>query len=428
MTMLSYRRSVANSLGRSMPDSVNVNTVPKPGAPGRQSNWMGAFAGFMGWSIDAFDFFIVVFLVGRLSAQFGVSKADIIWTLTATLAMRPVGAFLFGLFADRYGRRLSLIGNVICFTVFEVACGFAPSFTVFLILRALFGIGMGGEWGVGASLAMETVPSRWRGLVSGVLQAGYAAGYLMAAVAARFILPAWDWRAMFFVGTAPALAALYVCYKMPEPKAWSVHRAASSGAILHTLGGHAKEFAYLVLLLILMMFCSHGTQDLYPDFLMSAHHVAPRSAASIAMLYNCGAILGGIIFGEFSQRAGRRIGMQCALALSLLVIPLWAFSHTVALLTLGAFLMQVGIQGAWGVIPAHLIELAPPAARSLLPGMAYQLAILFAAFTNTFLYALRDRVGYAWALGGFQLVVIISAIVVISLGRERHGRDFMLAD
>ena len=411
-----------------MANKVDVKTAPKPDTPGGKGRWLGVSAGFMGWSIDAFDFFVVVFLVGHLSEQFGVSKAAIIWTLTATLAMRPVGAFLFGLFADRYGRRLSLIGNVVCFTVLEVACGFAPSFTVFLILRALFGIGMGGEWGVGASLAMETVPARWRGLLSGVLQAGYSVGYLLAAVAARFILPVWGWRFMFWAGAIPALVALYVCYKMPEPEAWRIHRAASTGVILRAIGGHAKEFAYLVLLLILMMFCSHGTQDLYPDFLMSAHHVAPRSAALIAMLYNCGAILGGILFGEFSQRAGRRIGMQSALVLSLLVIPLWAFSHTVAMLTLGAFLMQVGIQGAWGVIPAHLIELAPPAARSLMPGMAYQLAILFAAFTNTFLYALRDLVGYAWALGGFEFVVILTAIVVISLGRERHGRDFMKAD
>ncbi|MGH9375223.1 MAG: MFS transporter [Terriglobia bacterium] len=411
-----------------MSDRVNVNATVQSGAPGRENRWLGASAGFLGWSIDAFDFFVVVFLVGRLAAQFGVSKADIVWTLTATLAMRPVGAFVFGLFSDRYGRRLSLIGNVVCFTVLEVACGLAPSFTAFLILRALFGIGMGGEWGVGASVAMETVPIRWRGLLSGILQAGYAFGYLMAAAAARFVLPAWGWRAMFFVGVAPALAALYVCYRMPEPRAWSVHRAASARAVLDTLGENKKEFAYLVLLLILMMFCSHGTQDLYPDFLMTVHHVAPRSAASIAMLYNVGAILGGIIFGELSQRAGRRIGMQSALILSLLVIPLWAFSHSVAMLTLGAFLMQVGIQGAWGVIPAHLTELAPPSARSLVPGMAYQLAILFAAFTNTFLYALRDHIGYAWALGGFQIVAIISAVIVISLGRERHSRDFMLAD
>ena len=202
-----------NRSRRRMPDSADVNIARNRRSPRGLSRWMGASAGFLGWSIDAFDFFVVVFLVGHLAAQFGVSKADIIWTLTATLATRPIGAFIFGLFSDRYGRRLSLIGNIVCFTVLEVACGFAPSFTVFLILRALFGIGMGGEWGVGASLAMETVPSRWRGLISGILQAGYAAGYLMAAVAARFILPVWGWRAMFFAGVAPALLALYVSYK-----------------------------------------------------------------------------------------------------------------------------------------------------------------------------------------------------------------------
>src|SRR5579875_2984863 len=315
-----------------MPDSAEVKVARNRSTPCRLSQWMGASAGFLGWAIDAFDFFVVFFLVGRLATQFGVSKAAIIWTLTATLATRPIGAFIFGLFSDRYGRRLSLIGNIVCFTVLETACGFAPNFTVFLILRALFGIGMGGEWGVGASLAMETTPTRWRGLTSGILQAGYAAGYLMAAVAARFILPVWGWRAMFFAGIAPALLALWVSYKTAEPEAWRVHKAASAAAILRTIGEHSKEFAYLVLLLILMMFCSHGTQDLYPDFLMSAHHVAPRSAASIAMLYNGGALLGGIIFGEFSQRVGRRTGMQSALALCLLIIPLWAFGHSVAML------------------------------------------------------------------------------------------------
>ncbi|MGH9355437.1 MAG: MFS transporter [Terriglobia bacterium] len=411
-----------------MPSNIDLRSAPGPGARGGTGQWLGVSAGFIGWSLDAFNFFVVVFMVGRLATEFHVSKAAIIWSLTATLALRPVGAFFFGICADRYGRRLSLIANVICFTVLQVLCGFAPGYVAFLVLRALFGIGMGGEWGVGASLAMETVPGRWRGLLSGVLQCGYSLGYLLAAVAARFVLPAWGWRAMFFVGAAPALVALYICYKMPEPEAWRVHRAESTGAILRTMGAHGKEFAYLVLLMTLMMFCSHGTQDLYPDFLMSAHHVAPHSVEMIAILYNCGAILGAFIFGELSQRAGRRLGMDCALALALVVIPLWAFGHTIAMLTVGAFLMQMGIQGAWGVIPAHLTELAPPAARSLLPGMAYQLGILIAAPTNTFEYALRDHVGYSWAIGGFELVVILTTIIVVSLGRERHGRDFMQAE
>ncbi len=402
-------------------------TAPRPGAPGRQSNWMGISAGFLGWSLDAYNFFVVVFLISRLSTQFSVSKAAIVWTLTATLALRPVGAFVFGLFGDRYGRRWSLIVNIACFSVLQVLCGFAPSYTSFLILRALFGVSMGGEWGVGTSLAMETVPSRWRGLLSGVLQCGYSVGYLLAAVAARFILPAWGWRAMFWAGAVPAIAAIYICYKMQEPEAWRLHRAESSGAILGSISGNLKAFVYLVVLMILMMFCSHGTQDLYPDFLESAHNILPHSVEMIAILYNFGAIIGAVIFGELSQRAGRRIGMDCALGLSLVVIPLWAFGHNMAMLALGAFLMQMGIQGAWGVIPAHLTELAPPKARSLLPGLAYQLGILFAAPTNTFLYLLRDRVGYSWALGGFELVIIVVTIVVVSLGQERHGRDFMKA-
>lgn len=409
-------------------NNIAVKTAPRPGAPGRQSNWMGISAGFLGWTLDAYNFFVVVFLISRLSNQFSVSKAAIVWTLTATLALRPVGAFFFGLFGDRYGRRWALIANIVCFTVLQVLCGFAPSYTAFLILRALFGVSMGGEWGVGTSLAMETVPSRWRGLLSGVLQCGYSVGYLLAAVAARFILPAWGWRAMFWAGAAPAIVAIFICYKMQEPEAWRLHRAESSGAILRTITGNLKAFVYLVVLMTLMMFCSHGTQDLYPDFLESAHHILPHSVELIAILYNFGAIIGAIIFGELSQRAGRRIGMDCALALSLLVIPLWAFGHSMAMLTLGAFLMQMGIQGAWGVIPAHLTELAPPAARSLLPGMAYQLGILIAAPTNTLEYILRDHVGYSRAIGGFELVVIVATIVVVSLGREQHGRDFMKAD
>ncbi|MGH9375222.1 MAG: MFS transporter, partial [Terriglobia bacterium] len=257
---------------------------------------------------------------------------------------------------------------------------------------------------------------------------GYSVGYLLAAVAARFILPAWGWRPMFWAGALPAIVAIYICYKMQEPEAWRIHRAESSGAILRTISGNLKAFIYLVVLMTLMMFCGHGAQDLYADFLESARHILPHTVEMIAILYSFGAILGAILFGELSQRAGRRIGMNCALGLSLVVIPLWAFGHSVAMLTLGAFLMQMGVNGAWGVIPAHLSELAPSSARSLLPGLAYQLGILFAAPTNTFLYVLRDHVGYSWAIGGFELVMIVATIVVISLGRERHGRDFMKAD
>src|SRR5579884_2713087 len=342
----------------------------------RREQWHAVSASFLGWTLDAFDYFAVVFLVDRLAVQFGVTKSDIILTLTATLAMRPVGALIFGLFADRYGRRAALIANVLCYSVLELLCG-------------------------------------------------YSVGYLLAALAAQFILPAWGWRAMFWAGGAPALLALYVRARVPEPEAWKMHRMRSTGAILKTVAQNLKSFLYLVFLMTLMMFLSHGTQDLYPDFLKSAHHIPGSQVSSMAILYNLGAILGAVIFGQLSERIGRRRGMSGALLLSLVIIPLWAFGSSIEALALGAFLMQVGVQGAWGIIPAHLNELAPASARSLLPGLAYQLGILIAAPTNTLEYALRDHMGYAGALAGFEVCVIILGLIAVNVGRERLGQDFM---
>jgi MFS transporter, SHS family, lactate transporter len=405
---------------------------PPDASPRLQPSFLGThsyaiFACFLGWTLDAFDFFVVVFLIDLLAVKFRVSKSAIIWTLTATLAMRPVGAFLFGLLADRYGRRLVLISNVLFFTVVEVLCGFAPTFTAFIILRSLYGIGMGGEWGVGASLAMEVAPRRWRGILSGILQSGYSIGYMLAAVAARFILPAWGWRWMFWAGAIIAVVVLVILAKIPESQAWIEHREVSAAAILRTVGRHWKNFLYLVAMMTLMMFLSHGTQDLYPDFLKSAHGVTPKTVSDLAVLYNIGAVLGAVVFGHLSERLGRRRSMILALGLSLVVIPLWAFGGSIGALALGAFLMQAGVQGAWGVIPAHLTEVSPDAVRGLLPGLAYQLGILFAAPTNSIEYALRDRVGYEWAMAGFELAVILVGALIIALGKENRGKDFHAA-
>ena len=384
-------------------------------------------AGFLGWTLDAFDFFIVVFLFDTLAHQFGVSKKDIVLTTTATLAMRPVGAVLFGLLADRFGRRVPLMANVIYFSLIELACGFSPNFKVFFILRALFGIGMGGEWGVGASLVMEAAPVRWRGVLSGILQSGYSIGYLLAAIAARFLLPVWGWRPMFWIGALPALLALYIRTKVPESEAWKQHRAASTVQVLRVVLGEWKRFAYLVVLMTFMMFLSHGTQDLYPDFLQEVHQATAAMRANIAILYNIGAVVGAILFGHYSQIAGRRKGIVTALGLCLLMIPLWAFGVHLSMLALGAVLMQVGVQGAWGVIPVHLNELAPDSARGLMPGLAYQLGILFASPMNSIQYALRDRVGYQWAIAGSEIVTIMSLVVLLWAGSEAHGRSFIQA-
>ncbi len=399
--------------------------ITDPAAKSKSNARHAVLAGFFGWTLDAFDFFVVVFLYDTLAHQFGVSKKDIIFTTFATLAMRPVGAVIFGLLSDRYGRRKPLMANVIYFSLIELLCGFSPNYTFFLVMRALFGVGMGGEWGVGASLTMEAAPVRWRGILSGILQSGYSIGYLLAALAARFLLPAWGWRPMFWIGALPALLALYIRMKVPESEAWKQNRAASTGLVLRTVMHDWKRFLYLVVLMTFMMFMSHGTQDLYPDFLKEIHRFSGAVVANTAIIYNIGAVVGAVIFGHLSQVVGRRKSMIAALGLCLVIIPLWAFGGTLAVLVIGAFLMQMGVQGAWGVIPVHLNEMSADATRGLMPGLTYQLGILFASPTNNIEYALRDRVGYQWAIAGFEVVTILTLGVLLLLGTERHGRSFV---
>jgi len=382
-------------------------------------------AGFLGWTLDAFDFFVVVFLYGSLAAEFHVRKEDIVATVAWTLLMRPVGALLFGLLTDRYGRRIPLIANVVFFSVVELLCGFAPNYGVFLFLRILYGIGMGGEWGVGTSLVMEATSSRWRGILSGILQNGYAVGYLLAALAYRFAFPAWGWRPMFWLGGIPAFLALYISAKVPESEAWRRHRKSSTGAVLRAVGEQWKLCAYLLLLMTFMMFLSHGTQDLYPDFLQTQHHAGVAIVSYIVILGNIGAMLGGIIFGQLSNSKGRRLSLIAALLLALAVIPLWAFGSSLKALALGAFLMQVGVQGAWGIIPAHLSELSADATRGLVPGLAYQMGIVLAARTPVAEYGLSKRFGYGWALAGFEIFTIVILALAVAFGPERRGRSFV---
>jgi SHS family lactate transporter-like MFS transporter len=317
------------------------------------------------------------------------------------------------------------MANVIYFSMIELLCGFSPNYTFFLVMRILFGVGMGGEWGVGASLAMEIAPRRWRGVLSGILQSGYSIGYLLAAIVARFVLPAWGWRPMFWLGGVPALLALYIRTKVPESEAWRHHRAPSMRAVLNIVGRQWKSFLYLILLMTFMMFFSHGTQDLYPDFLKEVHKLSGLMAANIAMIYNVGAVVGAIVFGHISQTAGRRKGMVLAMGLSLVVIPLWAFGGGLALVVASSFLMQAGVQGAWRVIPVHLSELSSDAARGLMPGLAYQLGILLASPTNSIQYALHERFGYQWAMAGFEVVTILTLAVLLWRGSESHSRSFV---
>lgn len=448
-------------------------------------------ASFLGWTLDAFDFFIVVMVLTEISKDFKRSYAELAFTLSVTLAFRPVGAFLFGLLADRYGRRIPLMIDVAFYSFIEIASGLAPNYTTFLVLRALFGIGMGGEWGVGASLAMEAVPSRWRGILSGVLQEGYAIGYLMASLAYLFVFPFWGWRTMFFIGGAPAILAWFIRRKVKESAVWEktrrkdwstlwaavrshlrVYLLIATGAALIDLAripitsligiarldsaggmefdllhacmvfiaalliaimadvtwrvaeGHRKLFFYLVALMAMMNFVSHGTQDMFPTFLKKHHGFSPQLTAIITIISNFGAIAGGVCCGLLSDRFGRRRSMAMALFLAILIIPLWAYAPSIALLALGAFMMQFMVQGAWGVIPAHITELSPDSVRGFFPGFAYQCGVLIAG-SVAFLEALfAEHMNYANAMAITALTVFVLCIVAIVLGREKRGIEF----
>src|SRR5437870_8126409 len=312
------------------------------------------FAGFLGWTLDAFDFFLVVVTLTAIAKEFHRPDRDIAFTIAITLAFRPVGAFIFGLLADRYGRRLPLILDLIFYSIVEVLSGLAPNYPTFLVLRALFGIGMGGEWGVGASLAMEKVPPRLRGVLSGLLQEGYAAGYLLAAVCYFFVFPRWGWRPMFFIGGLPALLAIYVRVHVKEAEIWKKSRHESWGKLGRGIISHWKLFVYLTMLMMMMNFVSHGTQDMYPTFLQRAWAFTPQRLAGVTAFTMVGAIIGGLFFGFLSDRFGRRRAMIGALLCAIVAIPLWAFAPSLALLIVGAFVMQFMVQGAWGIIPAHL--------------------------------------------------------------------------
>jgi SHS family lactate transporter-like MFS transporter len=382
------------------------------------------FAGFLGWTLDAFDFFLVVFSLTAIAKEFNKSDAAIALSITLTLAFRPVGAFIFGLLADRYGRRIPLMIDLVFYSIVEVLSGLAPNYATFMVLRALFGIGMGGEWGVGASLAMEKVPPRLRGVLSGLLQEGYALGNLLGAACYLFVFPRWGWRPLFFIGGVPALLALYVRIHVKESEVWKKTRHESWGNLGRGIASHWKLFIYLTLLMMMMNFVSHGTQDMYPTFLERQWGFGPAQRMIISMIAMVGAIAGGITFGFYSDRVGRRRAMILALLIAILVIPLWAFSPSMTLLVVGAFVMQFMVQGAWGVIPAHLTELSPDSVRGFLPGFAYQCGVLLASSVAYIEALFAQRISYGMAMALTALTVFSIAAIVTAMGRERHGITF----
>ncbi len=383
---------------------------------------------FLGWSLDAFDFFILIFCVSALATQFQTKVSTITEAIFLTLAMRPVGAVLFGMMADKFGRRPTLMIDIIAYSVFELASAFAPSLKFFLVMRVFFGIAMGGEWGVGAALAFETLPAEGRGFFSGLLQEGYVVGYLMAALVYGALFPYVGWRGMFVIGALPAFLVIYIRTKVDESPAWLQGKVTREGKshLGKDVLSHAGIFVFLVVLMFAFNSFSHGTQDLYPTFLQKNLQFTPKTVSLIAIVYNIGALLGGIVFGTWSEKIGRRKAIVIAGLLAIPVIPLWAYSRTVPMLAVGGFLMQFMVQGAWGVIPAHLNELSPPAVRGTLPGFAYQIGNFFSSRNSV----IQARLAEGRYGGNLAPVLAWTALLVASLvalvtwgGTERRGAD-----
>ncbi len=386
-------------------------------------------AGFLGWTLDAFDFFIVTLCSDHIAATYGVTRADITWTITLTLMMRPIGAFIFGLLADRYGRRRPMMINLVFYSSLSVLSGLSPTYHAFLICRMLFGIGMGGEWGVGASLAMEKVPPRLRGLLSGLVQEGYAFGGLLASAMYFLVYPRFhQWQPLFWMGGLPALLAFYLRFNVKESVVWQKSKQDSWGNLGTALLSHWKMFLMMFVLMLMMNLSSHGTQDLFPSLLKEKFNInrtqAPGKVAGINAFSQLGMIMGGLVVGYLSDKIGRRKAMIGSFIFATLMVPLWAWAPNLPLLLAGAFLLQFMVQGAWGVIPAHITELSPDSVRGFLPGFAYQCGAAACAYVLEIQESFAKHVGLTTAMATCAFVILPVAALVVALGPESRGIVF----
>jgi len=378
---------------------------------------------YLGWTLDAFDFFLMVFVLKDIAKDFGTDIEAVSWATMLTLAARPLGALIFGRLADRYGRRPVLMGNIILYSVLGFASAFSPNLLVLLILRTLFGVAMGGEWGVGSSLTMESIPPKSRGLVSGLLQAGYPSGYLLATLAFGQLFDHIGWRGMFMLSLLPALLTLYIRRNVPESPSWEAAKDKVKPSLLATFKSQWQLSVYAIVLMMCFNFFSHGTQDMYPTFLRVQHKFDSHTVQMIAICLNVGAIVGGLSIGGLSERIGRRNAITIAALFALPVIPLWAFSSTPLALAAGAFLMQIAVQGAWGVIPAYLNEISPSAVRATFPGLVYQLGNLLASVNSPMQAHMSKTNGgnYGMAMAMVAGTVAIAIAVLIRFGTEKRG-------
>ncbi|MEZ2219294.1 MFS transporter [Rhizobium sp. RCC_161_2] len=385
-------------------------------------------AAYLGWTLDAFDFFILVFVLKHIAEEFHTDVPAVAVAIFLTLAMRPLGALIFGFAADKYGRRVTLMADVLLYSVFEFLTGFSTGLTMFLLLRALFGIAMGGEWGVGASLTMETVPEESRGIVSGILQAGYPSGYLLASIVFFLLFPVIGWRGMFMVGALPALLVLYIRRNVEESPAFMERQKTPQRPFFTVLRENIPLFLWAVLLMTAFNFFSHGTQDLYPTFLETQRQYDSHTVGAIAIVYNIGAMIGGLTFGALSQRLGRRRGIVIAALLAIPIAPLWVYAHGPVMLAIGAFLMQFFVQGAWGIVPVHLNELSPDEIRGTFPGFAYQLGNLLASGNASIQAGLAVHWNGDYAFALLIVAVIVAAVVAVLAGFGFEKKDIRFGE
>jgi SHS family lactate transporter-like MFS transporter len=397
--------------------------------PGESMTWTRSqrnvvIAAYLGWTLDAFDFFLMVFMFKDISKELHSSMQLVSTAVLLTLGMRPVGALLFGRLADRFGRKPTLMWNILAYSVLELASGFAPSMTWLLIMRALFGVAMGGEWGIGSALTMETIPPSARGFVSGLLQAGYPSGYFLASLAVYLFYDRLGWRYMFAIGVIPAFLVYFIRRGIDESPAWTQRIHSPRTGLLAVLGREWKLALYAVLLMTAFNFFSHGSQDAYPNlFLKVQHGFTTQMGSLVTAVANIGAICGGIFFGFMSERIGRRRAIMIAALIALPALPFWAFGSTPLILALGAFLMQVSVQGAWGVIPVHLNELSPPEIRATFPGFVYQLGNLLAAVNLNLQVAIAESHGNDYGLAMAAVVGTVAVVIALMMafGPERRG-------
>jgi len=402
-------------------------TTKEPWSPAQRRT---LFAGVGSWAMDAFDFFVLVFVLSTMADAFRITVLTASLAITFTLIARPIGALIFGPLAEKFGRKPVLIANIAVFAAIELATAASPNFTTFFILRVVYGVAMGGVWGVASALTMETIPRHARGTVSGLFQAGYPLGYLIASIVYGLFGVAVGWRGMFVIGALPVLLAVYIYFKVDESPVWLASRGVA-GRSAHTKIWPAivKNWPVLLFAVILMAafnYFSHGTQDLYPTFLKLQHGFAPSTISIIAICYNIAAILGALLAGTLSERFGRKRIIILFAALALPCIPLWAFATGSVALGIGAFLVQFMVQGAWGVIPAYLNELVPEGTRAVLPGFVYQLGNVIAAPNATIqaLIATSNHGNYGLALAIVAGSVAVIIIVLMSFSRETRGRVF----